>query len=227
MEEPDAAVFADMALTLHDEPDVEQTLQRVVEYAQMATSCNDAGIMLVHRQRRIETAVTTHPRVAEADQLQMDCGEGPCLEAIWSDDSFLIEDTAAETRWPVWAPKAATLGFRSILSVRLFTIHTTLGALNLYADKPNAFDDDDRDVADIFGRHASIALASAREEDGLRKAIGARHLIGQAQGILMERYGLDADRAFALLRRYSRDNNVKLRAVAERVVATGQLSAEP
>lgn len=102
-----------------------------------------------------------------------------------------------------------------------------MGSLNLYANEPKAFDEDDLDVAEIFGRHASIALATAREESGLRQAISARHVVGLAQGILMERYGLDAERAFSLLRRYSRHNNIKLRVVAERIISTGRLPEEP
>ena len=227
MTEPDAGDFADMALALHDEPDVEQTLERVVEYAQQATVCDDAGLILLHGQGRLETAVATDPRVNKADELQTELDDGPCVQAIHGQASILIADTATDPRWPEWGPRAADLGLRSLLAVRLHTVHTTLGSLNLYGGRPGMFDDDDVDVAEIFGRHASIALASAREEDGLRQAIGARHLIGLAQGILMERYGLDSDRAFAVLRRYSRHTNVKLRVVAERVIATGRLPDEP
>ncbi|PSL01539.1 GAF domain-containing protein [Haloactinopolyspora alba] len=227
MHDPDATEFANMALVMFNESDVEHTLDRVVEYAQHATACDDAGLMLLHGRGRIETAVATHDRVMQADKLQTDLGEGPCIRAIWNHDVFVVDDTSADERFPEWGPKVAELGLRSILSVRLHTLNSTVGALNLYGNEPGAFDEDDHDVADIFGRHASIALAAAREEDGLRQAIGARHLIGQAQGILMERFGLDADRAFALLRRYSRDNNVKLREVARRIIESGRLSQEP
>ncbi|RIQ37433.1 ANTAR domain-containing protein [Jiangella rhizosphaerae] len=225
--EPDAGDFAEMALALHEEPDVEQTLERVVEYAQQATVCDDAGLMLLHGGGRIETAVATDPRVRKADELQTTLAEGPARLAVKNRATILVDDTAGDPRWPSWGPQAADLGLRSVLSVHLHTGNATLGTLNLYGHRPGMFDHDDVDVAEIFGRHASIALASAREEDGLRQAIGARHLIGLAQGILMERYGLDADRAFAVLRRYSRNSNVKLRVVAERVIATGRLPEEP
>lgn len=227
MHEPDANEFAKMALAMFNESDTEHTLDRVVEYAQHATACDDAGLMLLHSRGRIETAVATHDRVYQADQLQVDLAEGPCVQAIWERDVFITDDTASDERFPNWGPKVAELGLRSVLSIRLHTATATVGALNLYGHQPGTFDDDDLDVADIFGRHASVALASAREEEGLRQAIGARHLIGQAQGILMERYGLDHDRAFALLRRYSRDNNIKLRVVAQRVITNGKLSEEP
>lgn len=226
MDEPDANEFAEMALALYDEPDVEQMLERVVEYAQHATVCDEAGLVLLHGQGRMETTVATDLRVAKADRLQTELHEGPCVQAIESRASFLVDDIAADGRWQEWGPRAAALGLRSLLCVRLFTARATLGTLNLYSFQPEAFDEDDLDVAEIFARHASIALATVREESGLRRAIGARHLIGQAQGILMERYGLDADRAFAVLRRHSRNNNIKLREVAERVISTGHLPDE-
>lgn len=224
--ELDATELADMALALHQEPTVDQTLVKILEYAVHATACDDAGIMLLYGRGRVETPASTDSRVAKADQLQTELNEGPCLDAMWRRDFFIVHDTAADPRWPEWGPRVAALGLRSILSIRLATSEETLGALNLYSRQEAAFDEDDVDVADIFARHASVALASAREQDGLRQAIGARHLIGQAQGILMERYGLDADRAFDVLRRYSRNNNVKLKVVADRIIATGRLPDE-
>ena len=95
--------------------------------------------------------------------------------------------------------------------------------LELFNSEPFAFDDDDIAVAHILARHASVAVGTARQEETLWQAIDARKLIGQAQGILMERFGLDGDRAFAVLQRYSQDNNVKLREVARRLVDTGLL----
>lgn len=227
MDKLDVRGLADMALTLLDASDLAQTLDRVVKGARQSLDCDDAGVMLVSGHGRVEVAVATDSRVREADHLQQELGEGPGLQAIWSRSSFIVSDTAAEGRWPSWRARAAGLGLHSVLSVHLFTPRATLGALNLYGVKPAAFSQDTLDVADVFGLHASVALAVAREEDGLRHAIAARHAIGQAQGILMERYGLDGDRAFAVLQRYSRNNNVKLRVVAQQIVGTGRLPGVP
>jgi GAF domain-containing protein len=222
-----AAEIADVVLSLHEQPDVEQTLDQIMMYIKEATSSDGVGIMLVHGGKRVETAAATDPLVRQADEVQHATGEGPCLEAIWSHDNYLVHDAETDPRWPVWGPKVAVLGYHSLLSVRLFTLRSTIGALNLHAHRTQAFDEDDIEIAHVFGRHASVALAAVRQEKGLREAITARHLIGQAQGILMERFALDADRAFAVLRRYSQDNNVKLREVAQRIIATRRLPSEP
>ncbi|MRJ75509.1 ANTAR domain-containing protein [Aeromicrobium sp. SMF47] len=210
--------FAQMALDLHDEPNAERTIERIAEYAQVATGCDDAGIMLVHARNQIETAAATSSRVGESHNLQIIHDEGPCLDAIDGEAHYSSSDVARDPRWQKWGPSVAELGIRSVLSVRLETRSRRYGSLNLYAERVDAFDDDDLAVATVFVRHASVALANAHNEEGLQLAIDARKLIGQAQGILMERFDIDADRAFEFLRRQSQTHNVKLRYVAEWVV---------
>ena len=217
-----AARFAQMALDLQGQPDVEETLVGIASYAQTTLGADHAGIHVVHN-REIETAAATDPVIEHADKLQTELGEGPCLQAVWSGNSFLVHDTATDERWPRFGPMAAELGLHSMLSVRLFDSEQTLGALNLYSTSVRDFDEDDVAMAHIFGQHASVALATARREAGLRQAIDARHLIGQAQGILMERFDLTADQSFAVLRRYSQENNVKLRSVAAEIIETRKL----
>lgn len=217
--------FSRMALELHDEPDTDRTIERIAEFAKAATDCDDAGIMLVHGRNQIETAAATSSRVGESHNLQIVHDQGPCLDAIEGGPIYLSDDVANDERWPLWGPAVAELGMRSVLSIRLATRTRRYGSLNLYAERLNAFDDDDVAVATIFVSHASVALAAAQNEQGLQVAIDARKLIGQAQGILMERFDLDADRAFEFLRRQSQHHNVKLRNVAEWVVANRALPA--
>lgn len=214
-----------MAASLHDEPTLEETIDRVLEYALKAVDCAYAGVIFVHARSRVETVAATSPIVAELDKVQLEHGEGPDVDVL-SDpaNSVLVDDTTRDERWPRWAEAVAANGIRSMLGIRLHTSATTIGSLNLYDTRPHHFTEEDRDVAQIFARHAAVALSSARDTVNLWKAIDARRLIGQAQGILMERYGMDADQAFAVLRRYSQDHNVKLHLVAERLISTRTLS---
>lgn len=214
----DLTFFAQMALDLHDAPTAESTIERISEYAKLATGCDEAGIMLVHARNQIETAAATAPRVGESHSLQIVHDEGPCLDAITGDPWYVSDEVATDPRWPHWGPAVAELGLRSVLSLRLETKARRYGSLNLYADRVGAFDHDDIAVATIFVRHAAVALANAHNEEGLQVAVDARKLIGQAQGILMERFDITAERAFEFLRRQSQAHNVKLRYVAEWVV---------
>lgn len=214
----DPDFFARMAIELQDEPNAAQTVGLIAEYACSAMACDDAGILIVHSRRKIETAAATSSRVGRLHDLQITLDEGPCLDSIEDPKMFLSCDLAADPKYPRWGEAAADLGVQSALSVPLQTKSRRYGSLNLYAEPLDGFDERDLEVASIFGRHAAVALASAQSEEGLHVAVDARHLIGLAQGILMERFDLDADRAFDFLRRHSQQNNIKLRDVAEAVV---------
>jgi GAF domain-containing protein len=218
-----ADVFAELAVELHESDGVEETIEAVLQFALQAVNCTQAGLVLAQRGGRIEIAAVTGAVVETIGQLQIDTGEGPLIDAVRDGHTVLIRDTLVETRWPEWATKINELGLRTVLHIALHVNDRTGGVLSLYSTEPDAFDDDDDAVAHILARHAAVAVASARHEETLSKAVDARKLIGQAMGILMERYNVDDDRAFAILRRYSQDANTKLRDVAQRLIDTRKL----
>jgi GAF domain-containing protein len=130
-----------------------------------------------------------------------------------------VDDLSADARWPGWSGAAAGLGFRSVLSTGLHTADDRpLGALNLYRREPGAFAADDHETARLLAAHATAVMAAALRQRNLEAAIESRTVIGQAEGILMIRYGLDAEHAIAVLRRCSQQANIKLRELAEEVV---------
>jgi GAF domain-containing protein len=219
--------FAAIAAALHDAPDPEQTLELVVEYARQAVTCSDAALVLLSGTGRLEPAVATQERVRELELLQLSLEDGPAVQAMRHRSAVVVGDTGDEPRWPTWAAAAVERGLRSVVAVRLVSGAAPFGALSLYGTEPGSFDEDDAAVAEIFARHASVAVATARDEAGLRRAMDAHHAVGLAQGVLMERYGLDADRAFAVLSRLSQRNRIKLREAAEQIVATARSSPEP
>ena len=219
---PDADEFAELTLTLHD-ASFDETVARVLEFAVKALNCEYAGIILVHDRSRVETVSATNPVVADLDRIQLEVDEGPDLEIISDRHGVLIRDIRMEERWPAWTKEVGSRGIRSMLGTQMYTTKSTIGSINFYDSKPNWFDEVDVDVAHMLGRHAAVALETARSDENLWKAIDARNLIGQAQGLLMERFGMDAAQAFAVLRRYSQTNNMKLHLVAEQLISSRQL----
>ena len=215
-------MFARLAVELHDSAGVDETVQAVVEFALQALGCSYAGVALAARGRP-EVPAVTDPVVGEIYQWQMASREGPLAESMRDHSTVQIRDTATDGRWPDWSAKVLSLGVRSVLDVPLTTAGGTVGVLGLYSAMPDAFDADDEAVAHILARHASVAVATARKEENLARAVDARKLVGQAMGILMERYDVDGDRAFTILKRYSQDTNTKLRDVAQRLVDTRRL----
>lgn len=216
------APFAEMALTVHAEGNVEETLDRVLDFALSAVQCEYAGVTLFER-KKIRSVAATDPLVETLDKLQREIGEGPDLELVRDRLGVMVADMRHETRWPRWAEAVADQGVRSMLGIRLYTPKRTVGTLNFYDSEPHHFDLDDEAVAHVMARHAAAALVRAHHTENLWHAIDARKRIGQAQGILMERYGLDEDQAFQVLVRYSQSKNMKLRAVAEELISTRSL----
>ncbi|MFF0338391.1 GAF and ANTAR domain-containing protein [Kribbella sp. NPDC004875] len=230
MTEPDLAnsadMFARLAIELHDAPGVEETVDAVVQFALQALNCTYAGVALYTRGSQAEIAAVTDPVVADVYALQLSTESGPLVTALRDRTTVLIRDTGTDDRWPEWADKVAALGVRSVLDVPLATgdaSRPTVGVLGLYSPSPDAFTADDEAVAHILAQHASVALASARHEETMAQAVDARKLVGQAMGILMERFDVDGDRAFAILKRYSQDTNTKLRDVAQQLIDTRKL----
>jgi len=216
--------FSELALNLHEADTADETVDLIAEYSRSALASDDAGVLLVASRSRIDIAASTSEPVTRAHLLQVELDEGPCLDAIETRSTiYRIDDAQTDGRWPRWGEEVVKLGYRSILSAPLATRDRHYGSINVYAARPDAFDEDDEAVAMILARHASVALASSHDLEGLRRAIDARKLIGIAMGMLMERYAIDSQQAFDVLRRYSQTHNIKLRDVAEQVVTERSL----
>ncbi len=218
-----AALFADLSGELSSNLDGPLTFQRVVDRAlEVVPGCDHCGLHLRKRKGKAESATATDEIAAEADRIQDELQSGPCVDAAFEEENFVVHDLLTEIRWPQWAARASALGIRSSMSIRLTANDVTIGALNLYSDQPGSFDGD-QDIALIFASYAASAMANARLVGGLRTALDSRHTIGIAQGVLAVRYDISYERAFQVLHRYSNDHNVKLRDVAEQVLETRSL----
>ena len=219
MPDLDASFFARLSQELMQQGPEDATLQAVVKrVVDVVPGCGMAGVSLRRKRGRVETVTATDERVHLCDQLQYELEEGPCLDAIWHGDVYLANDLRHDVRWPRWGPRVADRGMGSIIAVRISDARDAFGALNLYADEIGSFSEHSLDVATTFGYHAANALASAKLVEGLESSLQSRHLIGMAQGILMQRYDLTVDRSFTVMRRYSNDYNVRLRDLAHQIV---------
>ena len=222
----DPMEFARLAEVLRAAPTPTRTAEQIVDYVRQQLHADHAGITLI-RDRRLETVAATDELVRLADAFQYELDEGPCRDASWERQTLLVGDLAADGRWPQWASMVTALGITSVLAAELTGNETRrIGSINVYWARRLTFTADDIAFVNIFARHAAIALAHSLDEAGLHMALDSRKLIGQAQGILMERYGLDETRAFEVLRRYSQHHNTKLRDLATHLIETRQLPTE-
>ncbi|MGW0843967.1 GAF and ANTAR domain-containing protein [Streptomyces sp. NPDC002787] len=219
--------MASLARDLLAQRSVEATLERITASAtELVDGCAAAGI-LVLQGRKVETLAPTHQLVVDSDQLQERLGEGPCFDAAVSSQGervFRIADLSEEPpRWPAYAPRARRLGVGSMMGFLLFTEDEDLGALNLYSPEPGAFTEVSELAGWLLASHAAVAFSSARTHAQMERAVATRHVIGEAMGILMGSHHLTEEEAFAVLRRFSQENNIKLREVARRVCEQGGL----
>jgi GAF domain-containing protein len=220
--------FSQTAQALFSPSNVQDTLTRVVALAVASIEgCDLAGVFLVEGDV-VTTPVYTDPVVVDLDALQHRIGEGPCLDAVTHRVPFYAGDLSDDPRWSRLGAEATGSGIRSLLALPLFA-NGTLGTLNLYAHYPQAFGVIDRARGVLLAGLADLALSAAQtHEDGERRvanlhaALATREVIGQAQGILMERERITAWQAFDILRRASQHLNVKLRDVAQSLVDTGE-----
>lgn len=219
-----AAFLSALATDLLAVRDETRTVTEIVMRAVDAIGDADHASLTVRsagrRRDRLMTLGSTDPTAVRADGLQYELGEGPSLEALGETAWVRTGEIGTDPRFPLWGPRAAELGYGSLLSVRLTTSGEAIGALNLYSVHRGCFvDPGEVELAVLFAAHASNALTSARQLAGLETAMSSRHVIGMAQGILMERYRLDEEQAFAFLARRSSQENRKLRELALEIVS--------
>ena len=214
--------FGDLARTLeeHDDPDV--LLAEIVAAAvAMVPGADEGSVSVVTARSVVGSQAPTGDLPVQVDALQQVTGQGPCLDAAFEQLTVRVADMASEDRWPQFARRASEAGAGSMLSLQLYVEGDNLGALNLYSRRPNAFDDESEQVGLLFASHAAVAYVGVRKEAQLAKAVGSRDLIGQAKGILMERYNISAERAFLVLIRVSQNTNRKLHDIAAELARTG------
>jgi GAF domain-containing protein len=217
-----AQMFAELAQSIDIQESVTDALEEAVRLAVDALDgCEMAGISWLVAGKKIETLACTEQLVAQADALQDELGEGPCIDLTLEGNTLLITDLQTEARWPKFGRAAAELGLRSMLSCALASPRRTLGGLNLYSTEPSAFVEQSSDIAEIYAAHASIVLASRQLEKDLRTAIDTRGMIGQAVGILVERHKIVPKQAFDMLVKASQTNHIKLRDLAAYLIETG------
>jgi GAF domain-containing protein len=219
-------MLADMALELEQDGDPDTMLDRVAHYARLVFDADDAGILRMRsRQSKVETPAATSPRVHQAHELQAELDEGPCLDAITGQATYVTKDAQHDPRWPLWGPAAAGIGIRSAVGVRLASRDRGYGSLNVYADRLDAFTAADGEIAEMLAAHATAAFAAAERAEGLATALETRTTIAQAQGILMQKFDIGADAAFQFLKRISQHENKRLFSVAEAIIVQRESNA--
>jgi GAF domain-containing protein len=202
-----AVVVARMSGLLLSRETVESALELIVASAAEAIPASaGAGVSLIDEEGGRTTAAASDEVVREADDLQYELGEGPCLSA-WSRRAVVrVDDLSADGRWPRWGPAAAELGMRAALSAPLFARNSCLGALKVYAGIPGGFSGRDERLLTLFAGQAGVLVANMQSYDDARRiseqfkgVLRDRDVINIAKGALMQREHISEEAAFDML----------------------------
>jgi GAF domain-containing protein len=213
---------------------MESLLQTVADQVKVVIPGNIEASVTLLVEKGPTTVAFTGPLALDLDEVQYERDHGPCLHAARTGEMTEIVDTRTDSRWPDYARRAAGHGNLSSLSIPLLIDEDdrVSGALNLYARKSGAFDEDTKSAAMAFGPYAAVAAGNVRayqsardRADHLEAAMQSRAVIEQAKGVLIERYKVTPDHAFRLLALASMNANRKLRDVADDLLRTGELPA--
>lgn len=200
---------------------VDRVLSDVTAAAmELIPGADTAGVLLIGKGGKWDSVANTSDVPHQLDELQMLFNEGPCVEAALDELIVRTDDFRSEDRWPQYSPAVVEIGVLSGLSLKLYTSDRTAGALNLFSFKVHAFDAADETTGVVLAAHAAAAILASRQGEQLESALSTRDRIGQAKGIIMERFGIDDLQAFEMLRKLSQDSNTRLIDVAQRVIDT-------
>jgi GAF domain-containing protein len=214
--------IAELVQQLYSRPDTDSdtVIAELAEHAAVEIpGAQYAGVTVTRNARHIDTPAATHKWPILLDEIQQRHREGPCLTAAWEEKTVHVADLETDDRFPLYRRDALEqTPIRSVMALQMFIAGETMGALNVYAEQAHAFGQESRAIGLVFAAHSSVAWNAARRDEQFKRALASRDTIGQAKGMIMERYGVDAVQAFEVLRKLSQDSNVPLVQVATELV---------
>jgi transcriptional regulator with GAF, ATPase, and Fis domain len=226
--------FVSIANSMVDGVDVVDLLTGLTTDCVRLLNVASAGLLLADAHGVLHVLAASSERTRDLEMFQLQRDQGPCLDCYRTGAAIDVEDLSAQAeRWPEFVQAAADAGFASVHAVPMRLRETVLGALNLFRTEVGPLGAGDRDLAQALAHVASIALvadkaAADREtiNQQLQTALTSRIAIEQAKGILAQLGGLDMDQAFAVLRRYARDHNLRLTDVAQHLTSREMAASE-
>lgn len=213
------SAMVELTAALGSNTELETTLASVTAAAVTLMDGVDYADVLLINNGHFRSVTPTAPLVIDLDAVQLRLNEGPCLQAA-VDDELVVRcpDLRTDERWPGFASAAVAAGVHSMLSFQLYSHRGGAGALNLFCRQASTVDAATEAIGAMLATHAAVALVAAETRHQFHSALASRDVIGQAKGILMERFKVDAVRAFELLTKLSQNTNTPLRIVAQKLV---------
>jgi GAF domain-containing protein len=204
---------------------VDTALQLVTTLAATATAGTLGSAVTVVDQHGKRSRAASNAAAEEADALQYQFDEGPCLTAWRTREPVRIDDTSTDGRWPRWNAAASELGVRSVLSAPLLVGEESIGAMKVYCERPMNYGPHDEHVMRLLAGQAAILLANTQSLQEARRlgrqlteALASRDAVARATGVLLAQGATSEQDAFATLAAAARQADRPVQDVARALV---------
>src|SRR5215213_8285716 len=221
-----AAALTQMAGLVLSRETVDTALELVTSVAATATAGTLGAAVTVVDEHGKRSRAASNAVVEQADALQYQFDEGPCLTAWQRRELVRIDDTTTDGRWPRWNEAAGALGVRSVLSAPLLVGEESIGAMKVYCERPMNYGPHDEHVMRLLAGQAAILLANAQSVQDARRlsrqlteALAGRDAVSRATGVLLAQGATSEQDAFATLAGTARRTGRSVQDVARALLA--------
>jgi GAF domain-containing protein len=226
--------FVELTDTMVADFDVIDFLQLLTDRSAQLLDVSAAGLLLADQRGELRVVAASSEAARLLELLQLQLGQGPCLDCFRSGQAVTATDLSTDGRWPRFADAAAEAGLGAVQALPMRLREQVIGALNLFRAAPGDFDPANAAVGQALADVATIGLLHERNmrrrdtlNEQLQAALNSRVVIEQAKGKLAERLGLDMDEAFNVLRDHARARNLRLSDLARAFIDGTQNITRP
>jgi GAF domain-containing protein len=205
---------------------LDEALRRIVTATHRLFAVDGAGLMLIDPDQLLRNVAVSDKRVDHLEELQIEHGEGPCIDAFEEKNLIHAADLLSEDRWPSFASAAAERSLRAVLASPIPYNQHAIGVVVVFSAKVLPWSPEGELALVAFTNLAALTIANTMqaEEQGelagqLRRALEARVVIEQAKGALVAREGLTERQAFERMRQQARRERRRVAEVAADIMA--------
>jgi signal transduction protein with GAF and PtsI domain len=229
-------VFVEFADTLIDDYDVIEFLLIVTNRTAELLGASDVGLLLADQRGRLQFMAASNEDVQRLELFQLQVSEGPCLDAFETGQAVVNANLAeASDRWPSFAPRATSDGYRSAHAFPLRLRQEVIGSIGVFDTDVREWETSEVHIVQALAHVATIGLLQERAirrgevlAEQLQSALNSRIVIEQAKGAIAQFRDVSVDDAFLILRDHARRTNSRLGDVAHAAIADpASLSDQP
>jgi GAF domain-containing protein len=209
--------------------DLDDALRRIVGATHQLFAVDGAGLMLIDPDQLLRSVADSDERIGHLEELQIDHGEGPCIDAFDDKERIHAADLGSEKRWPAFSPAAVDRGLRAVLASPIPYNQMAIGVVTVFSTRVHPWSPEGELALIAFTDLAALTIANTMQSeqrgelaDQLQRALDARVVIEQAKGALVARDGISAGEAFEQMRRRARAERRRVVEIAREIMITAR-----